>query len=100
TRGSPYDLHPLSLHDALPISTSVQARPVTRPISFSASAWPKLKRRTPRYLSRFLAVTWTRPGLRFFFFAVPLSASDSSLTTLRQILATSRSRLRTPDSRV
>ncbi|MNV37394.1 hypothetical protein D3C71_1289120 [compost metagenome] len=88
--------------------TSVQARPVTRPISFCSSARPKSTRRTPRYLSRFLPLTTTRA----FFFALAFllalaglaspagPASAMSLTTLRQILATSRSRLRTPDSRV
>ncbi|KAG0766053.1 hypothetical protein G6F22_017909 [Rhizopus arrhizus] len=82
--------------------TSVQARPVTRPISFSSSARPKSKRRTPRYLSRFLLDTLTSAFFLapFFAFTGCGPASAISFTTLRQILAISRSRLRTPDSRV
>ena len=78
--------------------TSVHARPVTWPTWFFFSAMPYVKRRTPRYLSRFFELTST--GL-FALRALPsVSLSSSAFTTLRQILLMSRSRLRTPASRV
>jgi len=78
--------------------TSVHARPVTWPTWFFFSAMPYVKRRTPRYLSRFFELTSTGPlALR----ALPSDSRNSrAFTTLRQILLMSRSRLRTPASRV
>ena len=71
--------------------TSVHAKPVTCPTWFFCSATPKLKRRTPRYFSRLRDVTEIRVDCFF---------SNKALTALRQIFEISRSRLRTPASRV
>ena len=70
--------------------TSVQARPVTTPTMSSLSVSPKWNFRTPAYFSTFLRVIAT-----FFVFLVTIS-----FTALRARLAISRSRFRTPASRV
>ncbi|MNC96895.1 hypothetical protein D3C83_143890 [compost metagenome] len=76
--------------------TSVQARPVTWPTWFCFSAMPKLYLRTPRNLSRFFGDTVMRRALP----SAACRSVSSCLTALRQILEISRSRLRTPASRV
>ena len=70
--------------------TSVQASPVVTPTMSSLSASPKRNRRTPAYLSRLRRVTLIRS---LFFIKM-------SLIAFRVRLAISRSRLRTPASRV
>ena len=70
--------------------TSVTTRPVADPVWSSASSSPYSKRGGPRYSSSFLTSTTV----------LRLRPSATCLATLRMMLASSRSRLRTPASLV
>ncbi|MMZ66025.1 hypothetical protein D1872_284770 [compost metagenome] len=72
--------------------TDVQARPFTRPTCASSSAIPKSNLCGPKYSGRLAEVISSCKFLDFLLTA--------SFTTLRAILDTSRSKLRTPASRV